>query len=179
MKKIYMLGGKARSGKDTIASYIKAYYETANVKCAILQISSSLKYYASKVLNWDGLEESKPREFLQHIGTEVIRKQMGKDFLINRIIEDIEILFNYIDVVIVSDVRLPDEFISVKESFDNVTNILVKRNNYKSNLLNNENKHLTEVALEMFEKYDVLIENDEGLDELKQKIIKVLKEEVK
>lgn len=179
MKKIYMLGGKARSGKDTVASYIKEYYEDKNLKCIVLQISSSLKYYASKVLNWDGLEESKPREFLQHIGTEVIRKQVSKDFLINRTIDDIKILFNYVDIIVVSDVRLPDEFINIRNSFDNVTNILIRRNTFDNYLLNDENKHITEVALDEFNSYDELIENDGNLDDLKVKIIKILMEEVK
>ena len=177
MKKIYMIGGKARHGKDTIANYIKSYYEKQNLKCIILQISTPLKYYASKVLNWDGSEEDKPREFLQQLGVDVIRKNMGETFLIDRLMDDIKVLFEFCDVIAVSDVRLPIEFTEVKKNFQNVKSIFVDRVNFNNHLINNEAKHITETALDEFDNYDYIIKNDSSLNALENKVISILKEE--
>ena len=177
MKQIYMLGGKARSGKDTIAGFIKKYYEQKSKKCIIIQISTYIKYYAKKVLNWDESEETKPREFLQTSGT-MIRETFGQDFFINRIIDDIKILFNYADIIVVSDVRLPLEFDMVKNTFDNVKNIYVKRDDFDNNL-GDRTKHITEVALDNFKDYDYIISNNSDLESLRKQIYLILKEEVK
>ncbi len=177
MKKIYMIGGKARHGKDTVANYIRKYYENNNQKSIILQISTPLKFYASKVLNWDGSEESKPREFLQHLGVDIIRKNMGEKFLINRLIDDIKILFEFCDVIIVSDVRMPIEFEEIKCNFNNVKNIFIDRVNYNNNLLKDESKHITETALDSFNNYDYIVKNDGSLEDLEKKIFTILKEE--
>lgn len=177
MKTIYMIGGKARHGKDTIANYIKKYYEENNKKSIILQISTPLKFYASKALDWDGSEESKPRKFLQHLGIDIIRKNMGEKFLINRLIDDIKVLSEFCDVIIVSDVRMPIEFEEIKKSFNNVKNVFVDRINYDNNLFNNESKHITETALDSFNNYDYVIKNDGTLEDLEKKVVTILKEE--
>ncbi len=173
---IYMLGGKARSGKDTTASFIKAYYERQNKKCIILQISEYLKFYAKKALNWDGSEDSKPRQFLQDVGTMIRSKD--ELFFINRIIEDINILFNFCDVIVISDVRFPIEFAKIKEKFDQVKCIHVIRNDF-DNGLGIKASHMTEVALDDFNDYDYTLENNGSLEMLEKKVNLMLKEEVK
>lgn len=172
---IYMLGGKARSGKDTVANIIKNYFEKENKKCIILQISEYLKYYAKKVLNWDGTDDSKPRAFLQEIGTSI--RQNKETFLIDRLMEDMNILSTYCDVIVVSDVRLPLEFNMVKEGFSNVKNIHIVRDNFDNNL-GEKSKHITEVALDNFDSYDYVIENNDTLKRLEEKVNLMLKEEV-
>ena len=178
LKRIYMIAGKARHGKDTLASYIKTFYERKEKKCIILQISTPLKFYANKVLNWNFSEETKPRDFLQTLGVDVIRKGMGENFLINRLVDDIKVLFHFCDIIVVSDVRLPNEFLEIKNSFSNVKNIFVDRINFDNNLSNSEKSHITENALENFKNYDYIIKNDGTLDDLKTKIFKILEEEV-
>lgn len=77
----YIICGKARHGKDTIAEIIKEYYEQKNKKLINLQYSSYIKEYAKKISNWDGSEETKPRELLQQLGTNVIRQKIDPLFL--------------------------------------------------------------------------------------------------
>lgn len=172
---IYMLGGKARSGKDMVANMIKRHFEKENKKCIILQISEYLKYYAEKVLNWDRTEDTKPRAFLQEIGTSI--RQNKETFLIDRLVEDINILSSYCDAIVISDVRLPLEFKMVKEKFENVKNIHIVRDNF-DNSLGNKSKHITEVALDNFNAYDYIIENNASLEKLEEKVNLMLKEEV-
>ena len=65
--KVFIIYGKARNGKDTVASMIEEYYK--DKKTINLQISSTLKEYAKKMSDWDGSDnETKPRELLQQLG---------------------------------------------------------------------------------------------------------------
>ena len=177
MKKIYMIAGKARHGKDTIGGYIKEYYLKKGFKTIILQISSPLKYYASKALDWDGSEETKPRTFLQEVGT-IIRSDIDEKFFTNRLIEDIKILGNYCDVIVITDVRLPLEFNEVSNSFQNVKKVFVERSNFESDLSKVEKKHAIENSLSDYHDYDIYIKNDGNLNQLKSKIESILEEDV-
>ena len=85
--KIFIIGGKAKHGKDTFSAYLKEVYENHNKKVIVTQLAKYIKYYAREMTGWDLSEETKPREFLQQLGTNVIRQQLKKDDLfINRMI---------------------------------------------------------------------------------------------
>ena len=176
MEKIFMLAGKARNGKDTTGMFMKEYYEGIGKKVSILQLSYPLKYYANKVLGWDGSEETKPREFLQTLGTDVIRKQIDEKFLIKRLVDDIRVLSYFCDIIIVTDVRMPLEFEEVSKSYDCVKKVLIERPNFESSLSGNQQKHITETALDNYSGYDYKILNDGTLDDLKTKVYELLKE---
>ena len=91
--KLYFICGKARHGKDTLALYMKNYYEMMGKKVTILQIAAPLKTLIRNHFGWDGKEETKPRELLQHLGTDIIRIKMKKDdHFLARTIEDAYIL---------------------------------------------------------------------------------------
>ena len=108
--KIFIIGGKAKHGKDTFSEYLKEVYENHNKKVIVTQLAKYIKYYAREMTGWDLSEETKPREFLQQLGTNVIRQQLKKDDLfINRMIDDIEIFSYFYDAIIISDVRLKKE----------------------------------------------------------------------
>ncbi len=90
---------------------------------------------------WDGKEETKPRQLLQELGTDVIRNKLNKaDMLIERQLDDIEIYSYFYDAIIVPDIRLPKEIDSVKAKFDNVVAIHINRINFESDLSSNQQK---------------------------------------
>ena len=70
-----------------------------------LSVGTYIKFYAEKYFGWDGNDETKPRELLQMLGTEIIRKQIDPKFHVNRLIQDIKVLSYFYDVFIISDVR--------------------------------------------------------------------------
>lgn len=74
--KIFLIAGKARHGKDTVAQMIIEEYQKNNKKGLNLSLGSYIKMYAQKITDWDGNEETKPREVLQQLGTEIIRKKL-------------------------------------------------------------------------------------------------------
>ena len=100
--KIYLLSGKARHGKDTIAGYLKEFYEKDGKKVIFSRAGKYIKFYAMEMTGWDGSEETKPRTLLQELGTDVIRNKLNKaEMFIDRQIDDIEIYSYFYDAIIV------------------------------------------------------------------------------
>lgn len=175
--KIILIGGKSRVGKDTLADYMISYLQENDKKTAKTGISKYLKRYAIDYFGWNGKEKTKPRTLLQKLGTDVIRKEMGKEtFFIDRTMEDIEILSRFFDYLVISDIRYPLEFDTIKKKYrDDVYKIMVTSNRL-NNLNNKEKKHLTEVALDNYKDYDYLVTNNETKKDLKKKALEIVKE---
>ena len=169
--KIFIISGKARSGKNEVSKLIKKYY--SNKKSITISFGHYIKDYAKRLSNWDGSEETKPREFLQQLGIELIKNKINNKLFINRILEDIEIFSYFYDIIVISDARLVDEIEILKQKYSKSICIRVIRNDYDNKLTLKQKNHLTEIALDNYNNYDFIIENDSNLEE---KIIKILKE---
>lgn len=170
--KIIMICGKARSGKDTLTDYLIPGLEDKKV-CRI-QISQYIKYYATRYFGWDGSEETKPRDLLNKLGTEIIRNKIDPEFHINRLIQDIEVLSYFFDTFIVNDVRFPIEIEKVKERFDDVTTIKIFRES--DELTESQKKEVSETALDGYTNYDFVVDNSGSLEELEIKANEILNE---
>lgn len=175
--KIFLICGKARQGKDTIASIIKENYESKRIKTISLSYSYYIKDYAKRIIGWDGSEETKPREFLQFISTDLIKNKIDKNFFVRRMIEDIKVFSNYYDIIVIPDVRLRSEIDMIREEFEDVCAIHVERTNFESELTLEQKQHYTEIDLDSYDNYDYKVINDGSLEDLKTKIINILKEE--
>lgn len=174
--KIYMIAGTARQGKDTVAGMIHTYYKKENKACINLQISHYIKEYAKQISGWNGSEEDKPRELLQQLGTDLIRKKIDNDLFIRRLIEDIKVYSYFYDVITVSDIRFDSEIEALKEVFQNAYYIKVERKN-GINELGILSSHATENGLQQSDYYDMIIKNDGTLEELNEKVIDMLEGE--
>jgi len=172
--KIFIVSGKARHGKDTVASMIRDYY--FDKKCINLSYGSYIKDYAMKISDWDGSDETKPRELLQHLGTEVIRNNIDENFFIKRLCDDIRVYSYYFDIITISDARFPDEIDTPRSLFSSVCVINVVRSNFESPLSSSQMKHRTETALDDYDNYDYVIKNDGDLDDLRDKVKVILDE---
>ena len=172
--KVILIGGKARSGKDTLADILTEELIKKNKKVCKIQVGQYIKYYAQKYFGWDGKEETKPRDLLNELGTEIIRKKIDENFHIDRLIQDIKVLSYYYDVFIVSDIRFPIEIDKPKNEFKNVFSIKVIRENKELNDL--QKKHLTETSLDNYNRFDYKIENSGTIEDLKIKAKKTLQE---
>ena len=172
--KIFLIAGKARHGKDSIANFIETHY--TDKKVIRLQYSHYIKEYAKRISDWDGSEETKPRELLQQLGTELIREQIDEMLFIRRMCEDMKVYSYFFDVMIVSDVRLEPEITVIQETFPNVTVIYVERPDLVSELTGIQQQHRTETGLDHFTNYDYRIMNDSTLEVLQQKVEKMIEE---
>jgi len=171
--KIFIVSGKASSGKDLVSDIIYKNYQ--NKKCKKLSYAYYLKQYVKNITGWDGSEETKPRDLLQSIGIDLLKNKIDNKFLINRMCEDISVYSYFYDVIIITDARLIDEIEVPKNIFSNVTAIRVNRNK-ENNLTLNQKQHITETNLDNYQNFDYVLENDEDYDKLVIDTKRILKE---
>jgi deoxyadenosine/deoxycytidine kinase len=172
--KIFVIGGCAGSGKSTFGNLLKEELKDYGYKPCVMQITSPLYSYAENYFNYDPNKDPKPREFLQKMGIEIIKEKLGKkDFLLNRLYEDIEILSTFFDVFIITDARLINEFLSIKAKYNDVVTIKLNRRDYNNNLNDEEKNHITEKEISMYNDFDYIIEN-RGLDSLKEETLEIV-----
>lgn len=170
--KIFIIGGKSGSGKGEVAKLIKEYYIYKIEETVITNYSKYLKLFATELTDWDGNPSTKPRSYLQHMG-DVVR-EYDNNFLINRMIDDINIYSKYVNNVVIEDARLPEEIDEIAIKFDNVYSIYVDNQFRESKLSIDEQIHNTEILLESYEDFDITIANDGDLNSLKDKVFKYL-----
>lgn len=164
--KIIVLSGKAKSGKNTVADIISEYYKD---KCIQISFAYYLKQYVKNITNWDGNEETKPRDLLQSIGIDLIKNKINPNLLIDRVCDDIKVYSYFFDYIIITDARLVDEIETLKNNFECITIRIT--NPKENNLTIEQKKHITETDLDDY-KFDYVIENNEYL---KENILKVIK----
>ena len=174
MKKIFIISGKAESGKNVVAEYIKEYYAEKKIKVIITSFAKYLKIYAKEIINWNGNENDKPRDFLQTIGIELIKEKIDAKFLIKRMLDDLKVYDHYFDMAVITDARFKEEITAIKNNYANVITIYVERD--KSSLTPKQKKHVTETALDDYHNYKYKITNNDNKKELKNKVIDILKE---
>ena len=154
--KIFIISGKAKSGKNKISTIISNYY--TNKKSITISFGHYIKDYAMRVSDWDGDENTKPRELLQQLGIELIKNNIDDKLLINRILQDIEVFSYFYDIIIISDARLIDEIEAIKETYKNSISIRVNRDK-ENNLTESEKEHITETCLNNYKNFDYIVDN--------------------
>ena len=175
--KIYVIGGKAKAGKNTFGDLLREELKDYGYKPCVMHITAPLYSFARNYFEWDGNENTKPREFLQKMGIEIIQQKLGKkDFLLKRLEEDIEILKEFFDVFIITDARLIREFEELKKKYPDVVTIKLERKNYKDDLTEEERAHITETELDQYEDFDYIIENN-VLDDLQTSAMELVRNE--
>lgn len=176
---ICILAGKARHGKNASAAFVHEYCEQNNLKHIDLAYSNYIKDYAKKISNWDGSDETKPRELLQQLGTNIIRQNLGDNFFINRMIDDLRVYAYFFDVITIDDARFPKEIDLIKAQFKKVYGVHVLRPHFDNGLTKEQQAHPTETALDHYTNYDYEIINDGSLADLKLKVEEVMANEFK
>lgn len=164
---IYLLVGKAGSGKNYVANILKQRLPNS----VITSLSKYIKLFALELGLWDGDDNNKPRKFLQTTGDKL--RAVDENILTKRMLDDIKV-YKMLNIknIIISDVRLLNEINNLKNSDYNI--IVIKVSSKKSNrkLTIEELNHLTEKELEDYKDYDYLIENNERINEQIEEILK-------
>lgn len=168
--KLYIISGKARHGKTTIAKMISDKYKTMDKKCINTSYAKYIRMYATELTEWDGNMDTKPRTFLQNIGA-LLRSEVSPTFFIDRMKDDINLYKRFVDIITIDDARMPKEIDTFTGLYpNNVVTIKVIRPNFDSDLTPEQKSNITEVSLDNYDKYDYTIENDGSLDDLRNKI---------
>ena len=169
--RIFLVAGKAGSGKGEVAKIIKEYYIYKLQSCVITEYSKSLKKFAEELTDWDGNPNTKPRKYLQELGDKI--REIDEEYFVKNMLDDLKIYETLVDNVVISDVRFPLEIEEIKLNYDNVYAICVENQFSKSNLSVEEQAHISETALDSYAEFDYIIANDDRAV-LKDKIFKYL-----
>ena len=167
MKKIILISGKARHGKDTFAKFLKEGLENKGQKVLICHYGDLLKFIASGYLGWNREKDEEGRKLLQQVGTGLIREK-EPDFWVDFIIKMLGYFGNIYDYVLIPDVRFPNEVDKVKEAFgDKVFHFRVVRPDFISDLTPEQLEHPSETALDNY-PFDCEVLNDGTLKEFEE-----------
>lgn len=171
---IILIAGRAKSGKTTLAKYLQQEYIRQNKKVIISPYTKYLKTYIEEITNTKITDDNKPRDLLQQISSKLIKGELhNTNFFIKRQIEDIEIYSYFADIILIPDVRFPNEIQTLKETFKSVISIGITRQDYISPLTKQQLRDITETALDNYSDYDFLVENTKttNLEVVAKKII--------
>ena len=186
MIKIFLISGKAESGKNTVADFIANHYNSLNLDRNVLvrdyAFADEVKEIACR-LGWDRRKDSKGRELLQQIGA--WGRYYNTDFwaqkVNNSILDDIVTLKDCMQnkIFCITDVRYPNEIERVQEFFDKHEDVKI----YKIRIERNTANHLTreqqndssEVALDNYNNWDKVFLNNKDLESLNAEVVDWLK----
>lgn len=169
--KLIILSGKAHSGKSLVADMINDYYGS---KCISISYAYYIKDYLSRMNRYSDSNKEEYRSLMQDFGIKLLHDKIDHDFLINRVCEDIEVFSYFYDVIVISDARMLPEIEIPKSLYKNVTTIRVTSN--LPGICDELKNHITEVALDKYDGYDYIIDNNGSRDELKLKVSNILSE---
>lgn len=171
---IIQLSGKKRAGKDTVAKYLATALETAyDYKVEVMSFAEPMKdiisttlgisledldlfknrndIYRLRVIDTESntpLHTTDCRQILQQFGSESMKKWFGNDVwsnLLNQRIKD-----STADVIIIPDWRF---------EIEEITSSLKIRIN--SNNCDLNDTHVSEISLDNYEHFDLLLNNDD------------------
>lgn len=176
--KVVLISGKAHSGKTKLGEFLVTYAKECNLRAIQTEYSKYLKLYAKEILNYDGNREKKPRAFLQDVGSFIREDLQDEHFFTRRMLEDFRVYENFVDLVVISDVRLIKEIEDLKEHSIDLLTIRVNHPNRQNDLTEKENNHITEIELDDYPNFDYSIEN-KSLADLEAFAKKLVEEEIK
>ena len=156
MRLIVGISGKAQVGKDTIGDYLVRKYGFEKLGFAIY-----LKSLATKVFGWNGQKDGKGRQLLQDLGQTI--RHYDEEFWLRPVVN--YVMSNMDRHMVVTDVR----HINEASTIQNLGGYLI-RIERKDRDLGQLGGHESEIALDFYTKFDLVIQNNGGFDELFKKV---------
>lgn len=155
--KIITISGKAGSGKDTFAKYLRDALERNGSKVLVTHYADLLKYILREFFGWNGNKDEYGRELLQYVGTDVVR-QTDPDFWVNFLVWVFKTFRGEWDYILIPDARFPNEIEIMKHEFDSVA-VMIRRE-ADSALTADAQQHTSETALDNYVGFDHILENN-------------------
>lgn len=166
------LSGYAQTGKDTVAKHLVEHYGYNRIAFAdpmrealyalnptitdIPELAGVRLQWLVDKMGWDFVKVDSPetRGLLQRFGTEVGRKLWGENFWVDRAMEKA----SQFDLVVITDVRFPNEYQAIKEAGGEVWRI-------EKVGVDAVNAHASETSLDGH-FFDGIITNNSTIDDL-------------
>lgn len=180
---LWIISGKKRSGKDTVANIIKSYYEyemgvdvlsiafADRLKIMTVKILNKFNYRATMKMCWSNRKDNiyfggrSLRQWLQFIGTDIIRENLGDDVWCRCV--DKEILEIAPDVCIISDARFENEVKYFKENKN--------YNCHSIKIIRDHNANDTHISETNDIVCDSVIKNNRSLATLKRRVLRIIR----
>ena len=173
------LSGKAEHGKTTAAKYAEEIMKD-NWNIGIVPLAKKMKDQA-KMLGWDGEKDVKGRRFLQEISWP-IKHYFGEDIYAKWCLDTAK--DERLDVLLIDDVRMLAEVNYFKQAekdglIDKFIMVRINRPNHISKLTVKQLQDVSETQLDVYADFKYKVENNGTIEELGEKILKIVRKEVK
>lgn len=173
--------GKARSGKDTSAAFLKNLFNfkhdsfAAPIR-AFVEAQTGISLQDQNNLNNEFIESlfMTLRSFKQTLGTDLIRNNINEDFFIKGLVER----NNKTEKLVVSDIRFKNELQAITDMINqnHGCTILIRR--YEADMYSSakEANHQSENDIDYndLSQFDYVIDNDGTIDNLLTKIYNII-----
>ena len=166
---IVMISGKAQHGKDTTAGFMKDALEADGHSVLIAHYGDLVKYVCKMYFDWNGKKDEYGRSLLQHVGTDVVRKQ-SENYWVKFVGDMLTFFKDEWDYVLIPDCRFPNEVNYLNGIGCQTAHVRVVRDGFISPLTEEQQNHPSETALDNVHA-DTYILNDGTLSDLKEMVI--------
>ena len=182
MNNTILISGKAGSGKDMTAQFMKEELEKHGKKVLIIKYGDAVKWVLKDYFGWDGKKDIVGRTLLQRVGTDIVRACHPNFWtgIVVGLLQSFE-PYNDFDIALVPDARFPNEVNIALANLQNCVAVRIERKNPEGtewinpNLTEDQRNHPSETSLDCF-AFDYVIHNDEGLDLLRESAHTVLED---
>lgn len=176
--KVICISGKAGHGKDTAAKFLKEQLELGENSVLIAHFGDLVKYVCTTFFEWDGVKNDAGRELLQTVGTDVVRDE-DPDYWARFICDMLKFSPFCWDYVILPDLRFENELnllvkMGMKSGF-HVTHMRIIRDNYVSDMPEEQQNHISETALDDYVP-DIYVHNSGCLGEFYDNLLMAMDE---
>lgn len=166
--KTVLISGKAGHGKDTAAQLMKEELEAKGKKVLIIKFGDPVKWLAREYYGYTGIKDTKERNLLQYIGTEMMRRY--DKFYWGRFISEFIAANKDFDVALIPDWRFYSEETAILQDNEVCHTLRIERPNFiNPNMTEEQLKHISETELDDY-SFDYIIYNIGTLDELRQNV---------
>lgn len=171
--KVICISGKAESGKDTSANYLKSIFEHQGYSVLITHYGDLVKFICREYFGWNGSKDVAGRQLLQFVGTDIVRAS-EPDYWVEFVASVIKFFPSHWDYVIIPDCRFPNEIDIMSRDFETY-HLRVERPNHVSKLTLEQLSHPSETSLDNTFA-DFIVTNDSELSDLYRTLLLIAKE---
>lgn len=181
MNSIFIISGKAGSGKDTFADCMIKQIKKSNIHNHVFRIAyaDALRHDAQKYFDVDvNNKNNMYRTMMQYIGTDIVRRRMP-NYWVNTVISKLKLYGDIFDTGIITDARYINEVQLIKDyaNCEHIPciSIRIERPETNLNMTIKQMKHSSETELDDFE-FDYHVINDKGIKNLNSQAVDIYHE---
>lgn len=176
IEKIYLIHGKARSGKNFTAEILKTEYEKLGKRVLICGFGDPVKDTMTRYFGITDFKSPEGRSAIQHYATDICRAKNDKVWadILSKWLYVVQDLF---DIIIIADWR----FLSERElilwdwyHLDIKTILVLRDGKNWSDLDNKQQSHQSETELDNYKNFDYTIYNYKDEEYIRKQVLSII-----